>query len=189
MADIKVSWLAFDVGSEPVDVKVSWVAFDTAALPVDVRVSWIAFDTAAAPVDVRVSWVSLDTAAVRLPSNEVELKKWYVKRKNKLFVFANSEDADAFIDAEQKAKEAIEKAQRTSRRARKRLKDRVFKVAGVAPVQTIEIDRLGEMVGRFNVPVNLPEILAQQDYAHVLRILEAVMMLQDDEDVELLLLG
>ena len=64
-----------------------------------------------------------------------------------------------------------------------------FKVAGVAPIQTIEIDRLGEMVGRFNVPVNLPEILAQQDYAHVLRILEAVILLQDEEDIELLLLG
>ena len=126
------------------------------------------------------------------PSNEVELrspKRWYVKREKQILVFNSASEADAFIDAEQTANEAIEKAQKTSRRARKRLKDRVFKVAGVAPVQTIEIDRLGEMVGRFNVPVNLPEILAQQDYAHVLRILEAVMMLQDDEDVELLLLG
>lgn len=45
MADIKVSWLAFDTAATPVDVKVSWIAFDTAATPVDVRVSWLAFDT------------------------------------------------------------------------------------------------------------------------------------------------
>ena len=125
-------------------------------------------------------------------SNEVELrspKRWYIKREKQIFVFNSASEADAFIDAEQTAKEAIEKAQKTSRRARKRLKDRVFKVAGVAPVQTIEIDRLGEMVGRFNVPVNLPEILAQQDYAHVMRILEIVMRMQDEDDIELLLLG
>ena len=136
--------------------------------------------------------VTPEPPAVTTYSNEVELrnpKRWYVKREKQILVFNSAHEADAFIEAEKAAKEAIEKAQRTSRRARKRLRERVYKVAGVAPVQTIEIDRLGEMVGRFNVPVNLPEILAQQDYAHVLRILEAVLMMQDDEDIELLLLG
>lgn len=83
MADIKVSWLAFDVGSEPADVRVSWLALDTAAEPVDVKVSWIAFDTAATPVDVKVSWVAFDTAAAvedtRRPKSTNTLKLQRIK--------------------------------------------------------------------------------------------------------------
>ena len=186
MADTKVSWIALDTAAAPVDVKVAWVAFDTAAAPCDVKVSWVAFDTAAAPCDVRVSWICLDTAASTSYSQEVVLRKWYVKRKKRIYVFATPEEADAYIEAEAEAEAAVSKAQRTSRRARKRLRD---KLLTVEPIQTVDIDWLSELIAHFQIQADLAALLAQQDYERVLQIMAMAMEMQDEEDIELLLLA
>lgn len=87
----------------------------------------------------------------------------------------------------QAAQDAVEKAQRTSRRARKRLRERVF-TADALPQQTVEIDALAELFDRYSVPVDLPALLAQQDYARVLEIMALALEMQDEDDIEMLLL-
>lgn len=120
-------------------------------------------------------------------SAEIELRRWYVRSGKRLHIFVSGEDADAFIDAEKAAQEAVEKAQRTSRRARKRLRERVFTVDAL-PQQTVEIDALAGLVERYSIPVNLPALLAQQDYARVMEIMALAMEMQDEDDIEMLLL-
>ena len=183
MADVKVSWLELDTAATPVDVKVSWLELDTAATPVDVKVSWVAFDTAATPCDVRVSWICLDTAATTGYSAEVELKRWYVKRKKRIHVFATPEEADAYIEAEAEAEAAVAKAQRTSRRARKRLRD---KLLTVEPIQTVDIDWLSELIAHFQIQADLAALLAQQDFDRVMQIMAMAMEMQDEEELLLL---
>lgn len=169
----------------PIDVKVSWLAFDTSATPVDVKVSWLAFDTSATPCDVKVSWLCFDTSSTQGYSAEVNLRRWYVRRKKKILVFNTAQEADDYIESEQQAQEAIEKAQRTSRRARKRLRDRIT----VKPQVVVEEDQLFTLISRFQIDVNLPALLAQQDWERVMEIYYLAMQLQDDEDIELLLLA
>ena len=100
---------------------------------------------------------------------------------------ASGQDADAFLEAEQAAQEAVEKAQRTSRRARKRLRQRVF-TADALPEQTVEIDALAGLVGRYSIPVDLPALLAQQDYEEIVRLSLLAMEMQDEDEIEMLLL-
>lgn len=176
MADAKVSWIALDTSAAPCDVKVSWLAFDTAAdHPFDVRVSWLAFDSSAETSPIPSE-----------PSNEVILKPWYIKRKKKILLFNSAQEADAFLASEELAEQAIQEAQKTSRRARKRLRD---KLITVEPIQTVDVDQLAQAVEHFSIPVDLPYLLAQQDFERVMQILALARDMQDEEDVELLLLA
>ena len=122
-------------------------------------------------------------------SGEVNLQpKWYVRRGKKLHIFANAQDADAYLEAEAAAQAAVEKAQKTSRLARKRLKQKVFKPDAL-PLQTIDTDWLASLVQLFAIPVNLPDLLAKQDYDGFMDIVSLAMERQQDEDeIEMLLL-
>lgn len=120
-------------------------------------------------------------------SAEIELRRWYVRRGKRLHIFASGQDADAFLDAERAAQAAVEKAQRTSRRARKRLRERVF-TADALPQQTVEIDALAGLVDRYSIPVNLPALLARQDYEEIVRLSLLAMEMQEEDDIEMLLL-
>jgi len=121
-------------------------------------------------------------------SNEIELRPWYVRRGKKLHIFATAQEADGFIEAEKAAQEAVEQAQRTSRRARKRLRERVFSREAL-PVQTIEIDRLAEVAGRFGVKVDMPALVETQDWESVMLVQQMALAMQEEEDLELLLLS
>jgi hypothetical protein len=170
-----------------IDVKVSWLAFDTSATPCDVKVSWLAFDTSATPCDVKVSWLCFDTQAQ--PSGfsaEVEIRRWYIKRKKQILVFNSAQEADDYIDALEQAEKAIEAAQKTSRRARQRLRN---KLVTVKPVETVDIEPLADAVNRFNLPP-LPSLIEQQDFERFMQILAIARAIQEDEDdIELLLLA
>jgi hypothetical protein len=120
-------------------------------------------------------------------SAEVELRRWYVKRGKKLHIFATAQDADAFLEAEQAAQEAVAKAQKTSRLARKRVR-KAFKLDAL-PTQTIQIDALESLVDRYQLPVSLPSLIVQQDWEQVVRIMLEVQQMQDEEDLEMLLLA
>lgn len=118
-------------------------------------------------------------------SQEVELKKhWYVRRGKKIHLFSNGRDADAFIAAQEQADKAIAQAQKTSRRARKRLRE---KIVTVDPIQTVDIDLLSKAVEYFHLPA-LPDLLAQQDFERVMQIMAMAQEMQDEEDIEMLLL-
>lgn len=139
---------------------------------------------------VEPGYIGSTTLTIKKPIAEVELsKKWYVKRKNQIHLFNSAEEADAFIESEAVAEEAIKQAQKTSRRARKRLREKVYEATGVTPVETVQIDWLAQLVARYAIPVNLPEIIAQQDFERVMQIRALALEMQDEEEVELLLLA
>ncbi len=127
--------------------------------------------------------------AIPLFEVEIQRKKWYLRRKNRILVFLTAQDADAYIEAEILAEKAIEEAKKTSRRARKRLKERVYKTSGVYPVESVDVDALGKLASRYAMAVDLPELIVQQDYERILQIQALAMIMQDEEDVELLLLA
>lgn len=119
-------------------------------------------------------------------SAEIDLsRKWYVRRGKKIHLFSSGSDADAFIEAQEQADKAIAEAQKTSRRARKRLRD---KIVTVDPIQTVDIDLLSKAVEQFNLPA-LPNLLAKQDFERVMQIMALAQEMQDEEEIELLLLA
>ena len=119
-------------------------------------------------------------------SAEIDLsRKWYVRRGKKIHLFSSGSDADAFIEAQEQADKAIAEAQNTSRRARKRLRE---KIVTVDPIQTVDIDLLSKAVEYFSLPP-LPDLLAQQDFERVMQIMAMAQEMQDEEEIELLLLA
>lgn len=122
------------------------------------------------------------------PSNEIDYRPFYVKRGKRIMLFNSAAEADAYLEAEAAAEKAIADAQKTSRRARKRLRERVLSVA-VEPLETLEIPLLETLVGRYEIPVNLPELIAQQDWERVMQIHALALEMQEEDDIELLLLA
>jgi hypothetical protein len=114
------------------------------------------------------------------------MRRVYVRRGKKLHLFASAQEADDFIEAEQIAEQAVQKARKTSRLARKRIRDKVFKPL---PIETIEVDRLAQLVSHFNIPVDFPQLIAEQDWARVMQIMALAREMQDEEDLEMLLLA
>jgi len=115
-------------------------------------------------------------------------KKWYIRRKKRVLVFATAQDADAFIAADELAEQAIAQAQKTSRRARKRLRERVYSANPVHPIESVDIDQLGALVDRYQMAIDLPALIVQQDYERVMQIMALAMQMQDEDDIEMLLL-
>lgn len=125
---------------------------------------------------------------------EVELsfkrpRKWYVKRRKQIFVFDSEEDADSFIAADDAADKAIKEAQKTSRQAKKRTRQKVYEATGVTPEQTISIDWVAHLVSLYGLPFDLPSIVAKQDYEELVRVALLAQQMQDEDDIEMLLLA
>ena len=118
-------------------------------------------------------------------SNEIELRPWYVKRGKKIHLFNSAQEADDYIESLEQAEKAIQEAQKTSRRARQRLRR---KIVTVEPIQTVDIDLLSDAVSRFDLPT-LPNLIEQQDFARFMQILAIAQEMQEEEDIELLLLA
>ena len=119
-------------------------------------------------------------------SQEIELRRrFYVKHKKKILVFNTAQEADDYLESLEQAEKAIQEAQKTSRRARQRLRR---KIVTVEPIQTVDIDLLSDAVSRFDLPT-LPNLIEQQDFARFMQILAIAQEMADEEDVELLLLA
>ena len=117
-------------------------------------------------------------------SQEVNLtRKWYVRRKKRIFVFSTGQEADAFIEAEAQAQQLA--AAKTSRLARKRVLERVYKLAD----SVIDVDQLGALVQRLDMPVDLPALIDAQDYQQLMRVMAWALEQQDEDDIEMLLLA
>ena len=148
-----------------------------------------------------MSWILLLGSQVAQPPTEppppvvaadfvgdVKVHRWYVRRGKKLHIFDRADQADAFIDAQQQAADAVALAQKTSRRARQRVRARIELPE---PDQTIDVDQLARWVAELQIGANLPALIAQQDYAQVAQlqaIAQALQDEQDEEEAELLLL-
>jgi len=129
------------------------------------------------------------TATLTLPlqnkfSAEIDLtprkQRYYVKRKKQILIFDSAEQADAFIDAERQAEETIQKAQKTSRLARKRLRTKIFKAIEQPEIVPIDYPEFRS--------IQLPEFTTQQDLAEFVRIALIARDIQDEEDLEAILM-
>ena len=113
-------------------------------------------------------------------------RTYYVKRKDRLLVFASLEQAQAYLDAEKAAEEAIAKAQKTSRRARKRARERFLAQAAPTPQESLEIALVERVQAFFNLPP-LPEVEGYTSAVYMMRLHELAEQLQEDEALTLLL--
>lgn len=124
------------------------------------------------------------------PIAEVELsprRKWYVKRNKQILIFDSAQEADSYLEAQKQADAAIEAAQKTSRRARKRLRERVY--SALPQAEVVDVDLLASLANQYSVSVDMPRLIAQQSFEEIARIAMIVKDMQDEEDVELLLLA
>lgn len=117
-------------------------------------------------------------------SQEVTIKPFYVKRNKKIYLFNTAIEADEFLEAEKIALEAIEKAQKTSKRAKKRFKEKVYPVAD--SIDLIEIERL---TIQFDIQYEIPLLFKEQDYFELMRIAYIIKQGQEDEEIEILLMA
>jgi MarR-like DNA-binding transcriptional regulator SgrR of sgrS sRNA len=129
-----------------------------------------------------IDGAGVDQEVSTIPTNEVG--RVYVRRGKKVLLFNTPQEADRYLAAEQAANEVIEKAQKTSRRARKRLKEKVYPAAD--SIDLIEIEQLSV---RFEVAYDLPKMFTDQDYSELVRVAELLRQMQDEEEIELLLIA
>lgn len=105
--------------------------------------------------------------------------KAYLKRGNEVLVFDSEDEKEKFLDAETKSKEAIDKARQQRKVVVKKLPK---------PAQTVELKSLQQKANRYEIQADIAQILAQQDFERLITIHAAILEMQDDEDMELLLL-
>ena len=106
-------------------------------------------------------------------------KRYYIKRKGKILLFDSAEQADDYLAVEQQATVV------TSRGAKKRIAAKLVKVA---PIETIELEPVTELLSRYMPEVSLPNLLKMRDIEQVIAMQQQALMMQDDEDIELLLM-
>lgn len=106
-------------------------------------------------------------------------KRYYIKRKGKILLFDSAEQADDYLAVEQQATVV------TSRGAKKRIAAKLVKVA---PIETIELEPVTELLSRYMPDVSLPNLLKMRDIEQVLKMQQQALLMQDDEDIELLLM-
>lgn len=145
--------------------------------------------TVTGTVNVTNSNDTADAYGIGAPNNDsgdgsMSRKRYYLRRKGKILLFDTAAQADDYIEAEEEAQKAITAAK--SRGAKKRIAAKILKA--VEPVESVEIAPLQELVKAYSVPVNLPQLLSQQDYSQVMDVRAMIQRIQDDEDDELLLL-
>lgn len=126
---------------------------------------------------------SADAVAVKPTfSNEIVIRPVYIRRGKKILLFADNAQADIFLDAEAAAQEAIDKAQ--SRQARRKVKQRVYE-----SIKTVDIDLLGQLAQQYAMSVDIPALVADQQWAQLVQIALDALQMQDEDDIEMLLLS
>jgi hypothetical protein len=120
---------------------------------------------------------------VEPPARGFESRRVYLKRGKRILLFNNVAEADNYEEAERIANEAIAKAQ--SKRAVKRLQAKVIQVA--PPVETIDTGALLDLLSAYQI--NLPQLMAEQDYSQLAEIYLRLREQQEEEDLEVLLLA
>jgi len=113
--------------------------------------------------------------------------KVYIKRNKKIYIFDSVEEADSYIEAESKVEEIVQQSNKTSRLARKRAREKAFKLLAIEPVEAIDIPALKTLVSQLQTDFELPQLIAKQDWQRVVEIYQQAMEMQDEEDLLLIL--
>ena len=125
--------------------------------------------------------------------HEVEIggkpRRVYLRRGSRVLVFDSVADADAYEDAEREAQRAIEAAQKTSKSAKKRVIAKVLRARDIAPAQTVDLEKLGQTLAALQFNADLKAMIRAQDWAAVDEIYLRAMEQEDEDEIEMLLLG
>lgn len=117
------------------------------------------------------------------PGFEMSSRKVYVKRGKRIHIFDTVEDADEWLEAEDKARQVVNAA-----KPKPQAKAKVFKALDEAvPHDVVRLDVVRSMVDYLGIPVEMPTLEARQDWAEVARVALMARQMQDEEDIELLL--
>ena len=112
-------------------------------------------------------------------------RKVYIKRGKHIHIFDTAEDADEWLEAEDKARQVVNVA-----KPKPQAKAKVFKALDEAvPHDVVRLDVVRSMVDYLGIPVEMPTLEARQDWAEVARVALMARHMQDEEDIELLLLA
>jgi len=129
----------------------------------------------------------VEPPVVATPSGEVviEPKRYYVRRRGRLYLFNTAQEADSWIEADDAAQEAIEKAQTSSKR--RRIARKVQRAA--KPLEVVDIESLPTLASRYQVNLDVPRLMELQNFDELMRVRALILQMQDDEDIELLLMS
>jgi len=117
------------------------------------------------------------------PGFEMSSRKVYIKRGKRIHIFDTVEDADEWLEAEDKARQVVNAA-----KPKPQAKAKVFKALDEAiPHEVVRLDVVRAMVDYLGIPVEMPTLEARQDWAEVARVALMARQMQDEEDIELLL--
>ena len=112
-------------------------------------------------------------------------RKVYIKRGKHIHIFDTVEDADEWLEAEDKARQVVNVA-----KPKPQAKAKVFKALDEAvPHDVVRLDVVRSMVDYLGIPVEMPTLEARQDWAEVARVALMARHMQDEEDIELLLVA
>ena len=112
-------------------------------------------------------------------------RKVYIKRGKHIHIFDTAEDADEWLEAEDKARQVVNVA-----KPKPQAKAKVFKALDEAvPHDVVRLDVVRSMVDYLGIPVEMPTLEARQDWAEVARVALMARHMQDEEDIELLLVA
>jgi len=119
------------------------------------------------------------------PGFEMSSRKVYVKRGKRIHIFDTAEDADEWLEAEDKARQVVNVA-----KPKPKAKAKVFKALDEAvPHDVVRLDVVRSMVDYLGIPVEMPTLEARQDWEEVARVALMARHMQDEEDIELLLVA
>lgn len=119
------------------------------------------------------------------PGFEMSSRKVYVKRGKRIHIFDTVEDADEWLEAEDKARQFVNVA-----KPKPQAKAKVFKALDEAvPHDVVRLDVVRSTVDYLGIPVEMPTLEARQDWAEVARVALMARHMQDEEDIELLLVA
>lgn len=112
-------------------------------------------------------------------------RKVYIKRGKRIHIFDTVEDADEWLEAEDKARQVVNVA-----KPKPQAKAKVFKALDEAvPHDVVRLDVVRSMVDYLGIPVEMPTLEARQDWAEVARVALMARHMQDEEDIEMLLVA
>lgn len=112
-------------------------------------------------------------------------RKVYIKRGKRIHIFDTVEDADEWLEAEDKARQVVNVA-----KPKPQAKAKVFRALDEAvPHDVVRLDVVRSMVDYLGIPVEMPTLEARQDWEEVARVALMARHMQDEEDIELLLVA
>lgn len=112
-------------------------------------------------------------------------RKVYIKRGKRIHIFDTVEDADEWLEAEDKARQVVNVA-----KPKPQAKAKVFEALDEAvPHDVVRLDVVRSMVDYLGIPAEMPTLEARQDWAEVARVALMARHMQDEEDIELLLVA